>query len=339
VLRKFKKHKLIGLVLCVAVFVMAAGVFCRVMVWNANKIVSDVQMEAYGKTFLRKYEDLVQSKVLPAYHKYFSFLKDKPFLIKATISNSHGAAIEFIPSEKQIFQSRNVEGQIEQEIFSDKDPTILRAKIESYDHNEVATINYIGTGSYFKLGKNSTVRNLAVNTPNGSFLELLEISSILTQGVLVNGIFYPNTINVKGSNRKDAWSRKVAKEDALYYFKLDSRDAYLNSEEFREFVANPELTRIANEIDAKYKSGKYGGEYGNLEFKEDMAELIAVTDAHGIKHEFAKNIYEFVKEQPSWRERHWIICALMITFLGLILIWFFKWGRKWIWIKIKCVWS
>jgi len=263
--------------------------------------------------------------MLPADQNCFSFLKDKSFLIKATISNGHGASIEFIPFGKQNFQSRTVEGRIEQEIFSDKDPTILRTKIESYDHNEVATINYSGTDSYIKAGGYFVIRNLVINTPNGSFLEVSEIGSVLTQIVLVNGIFYPNTIIVKGSNRKGAWSHKVAREDALYQFESDSRDVYLNSEEFRKYLATPKLTQIANKIITKNKDGKYGEEYGPLEYEKDIAELIATADAHGINHDYAMKIYTLLKEKPGWWEKHWLIFYLILASFGAFWIWFFKW--------------
>jgi len=291
-------------------------------------------MKEYGETFLRRYEYeyLVMSKVLPADQNCFSFLKDKPFLIKATISNSHGAAIEFIPSVKQMFQSRTVEGQIEQEIFSDKDPTIHRTKIESYDHNAVATIYYSGTGSFWHIpGPYSILCNVVVNTPNGSFLEVSEVGSFWTQGILVNSIFYPNTIFIRGSNRRCDWSRKIAKEDARYYFKVDSREVYLNSEEFRKYLATPELTQIANKIITKNKAGKYVEEYGPLEYEKDIAELIAAADAYGINRDYAMKTYTLLKEKPSWWENHWIVRTLTLTFLGAFLLWFIKW----VWRKLN----
>ena len=109
-------------------------------------------------------------------------------------------------------------------------------------------------------------RNFSVETNNGSFIELSESGALRTENIRVDDIDYPNTIVIKGSNRRNDWSRKVAKMDASDDFYDDFQYAYFNSEEFREFVATPQLRNIANEIDAKYKSGKYGGEYGNLEF-------------------------------------------------------------------------
>ncbi|MHC4595053.1 MAG: hypothetical protein ACYS19_08920 [Planctomycetota bacterium] len=304
---------------------MAVGMFC--WVWNTNKVVSDVQMEAYGKTFLRRYKDLVQSKVFPAYQKYFSFIKEKPILIKASISTSHGAAVEFIPSEAQKFQCQTVTARIEQAVFPNKNLSISRK--ESNAKPKLM---------FRVLAKLANFRKIEVTTSSErNFFELSETGSLRTEEIVVDDINYPNTIIIKGSNRRNAWNRKAAKEEALYDFRGDYFFAYLNSEKFREFVATPKLTQIANEIVAKQKAGDYGGDYGYLKKEEDIAMFVAAADAHGIKHEYSENIYEFVKEQPQWRERHPImfsvICGVVVGILVILLICFFKWGWKWIWVK------
>ena len=310
---------------------MAIGVFCWLRDWNANKVVSDVQMEAYGKTFLKRYEDLVQSKVQPAYQKYFPFLKGKPILIKASISTSHGAAVEFIPFEEYKFQSHTVADRIGREVFPEKDPNTVRVEDDKSDHAD---------RGYPRIGRSMRVNaeDISITRISVSAILLLETGSLRTKEIVVDGINYPNTIIIKGSNRRNVWCRKAAKEEASSDFRRDFHVAYLDSEEFREFVATPVLTDIAKKIFAKQQGGKYGEQYGYLEQKEDMAELIAVADAYDINHEFSKNIYEFVKEQPSWRERNPIIFNVMCGFVGgillILLIWFLKWGGKWIWLKL-----
>ncbi len=328
-MRKYKTYILPVLILFIVASVIVLGKYYEN--WNAKKIVSDAQMKAYGETYLQKYEYryLEINKVLHADQNCFSFLKDKPFLIKATISKRHGAAIEFIPSIKRMFQSRTVEGRIEQEIFSNKDPTIRRNKIEYYDHNTATTLNYSGTGSFWHIpGQHTALHNFVVNTPNGSLLEVSEVGSVWLQGILANSIFYPNMIVIKGSNRRSDWSRKIAKEDARYYLESDFRDVYLNSEEFRKYCATPELTHIANKIITKNKDGKYREEYGPLEYEKDIAELIAVADAHGINRDYAMKIYTLLKEKPSWRERHWIICGMIVGVLTFYFLCLIRWGDK-----------
>jgi len=306
---------------------MAVGMFC--WVWNTNKVVSDVQMEAYGKTFLRRYENLVQSKVLPAYQKYFSFLKEKPILIKASISTIHGAAVEFISSEAQKFQCRTLTDRIEQAVFPYKDLSISRIEGNTRPKPFVRVS-----------GKLTLFRNAYVTTINVKpFLELSETGSLRTEEIVVDGINYPNTIIIKGSNRRNVWSRKAAKkEEASSDFRVDFFVSYFNSEEFREFVATPRLTHIAEGIVAKEIDGKYKGEYGYLAAREDIAKLNFAADAYGINHEFSENIYEFVKEQTQWRERHPIMfnvmCGIVGGILVILLICFLKWGWKWIWVKL-----
>jgi len=312
---------------------MAVGIFCKD--WNANKVVSNRQMEAYGKAFLRKYENLVQRKVRPAYQKYFQFLKEKPILIKASISTSHGAAVEFIPSEVQKFQCQTVTDKIEQTVFQGIDLNTLN----SNDNNRPKFTHSGEPGPMYNVSaKRIGFENLMFITNKGWLFNILETGSVITKELIVDGINYPNIIIIKGSNRRSVWSHKEAKEDASHQFRVDFKIAYFSSEEFREFVATPVLTQIAKKIEAKQIAGKYGGEYGYLELKEDLDELNAAADAHGIKHEFSNNLYEFVKAQPRWRERNPIvfnvICGIVVAILFAILIWSLKCGWKLIRIKL-----
>ena len=332
-LRKSKKHKLLGLVLCVGVLVMAVGIFGKD--WNSNKVVSNRQMGSYGKAFLRKYENLVQRKVRPAYQKYFQFLKEKPILIKASVSTSHGAAVEFVPSEVQKFQCQTVTDKIEQTVFQGIDLNTLN----SNDNNR-PKFTYSGEPGPMRnvSAKRIGFVNLMFITNKGWLFNILETGSVITNELIVDGINYPNMIIIKGSNRRSVWSHKEAKEDASHQFRVDFKIAYFSSEEFRRFVAHPALTQMANEIKAKQEGGKYGGEYGYIEFKEDLDELNAVADAHHISHDFSNNIYEFVKEQPQLRERYPImfnvICGIVGTILLAILICLLRWLYKWILVKL-----
>jgi hypothetical protein len=284
-------------------------------------------MGAYGKVFLRKYENLVQRKVRPAYQKYFQFLKGKPILINASISTSHGAAVEFIPSEVHKFQCQTVTTRIEHAVFPNKNSSI--SGIEDFAKSNPG---FRVSAKLFGL------KNYRIVTKNRPFVELMETGSFRTEEIVVDDIDYPNTIIIKGSNRRNAWSRKAAKEEALSDFRGDFFFAYHEREDFREFVATPKLTLMAKEIDAKEKDGGYGGEYGCLEKEEDIAKFNEAADALGVSHKRAEKVYKHVKAQPRWRERNPtvfnVICGVVGGFLVILLILFFKWGWKWIMVKL-----
>jgi len=301
---------------------VTVGMFCWVR--NTNKVVSNAQMESYGKTFLKRYENLVQSKVLPTYQKYFTFLKGKPILIEASISTSHGAAVEFIPSEAYEFRCQTVKARIEQAVFPNKNLSI--SKREGKTKPKLM---------FRILAKLTNFRDIEVTTSSKRhFFELSETGSLRTEGIVVDDINYPNTIIIKGSNRRNAWSRKAAKEEALYDFRGDSLFAYLESEEFREFVATPKLTHIAKGIVAKKKAGDYGGEYGALRMREDIAKLKSAADAYGVKHELIEEILVLSETQPSLQEKYpFIFGVIIIGVPTFFLIAFIKWGCKWIWVK------
>jgi hypothetical protein len=332
---------LLILVLLVGASVVAAGKCYSI--WNAKKIVSATQMKEYMETYLREYdyEYSVWNKVLPTDQNNFLLLKDKPFLIKVTISNSHGAAIEFIPSEKQKFQFQFTTKRIEQEIFPDKDfnvyyigkikPMMPTASYEGKGRDATRIIWPNEPGPVLAPKNYCDIRGMAMITNRKWFLETSEMSYLRMNDMRVDDINYPNTIIIRGSNHRTDWSSKVAKDNALRDLDMDFCSVYSYSEGFRKFQAMPELTHIANKIIAKNKNGKYEGPLGYLLFKKDIAELLAAADAHGIKHEIAMDVYGFMKEKQGWWERHRIVSYLTFLFLGPFLLWFVKW----IWRKIN----
>ncbi|MGA2093422.1 MAG: hypothetical protein ABSH16_08465 [Sedimentisphaerales bacterium] len=334
-MRKSQKYVLIVLVLFVGASVVAAGKYYNI--WNAGKVVSATQMKEYVETYLREYEYeySMWNKILPTDQNHFSLLKDKPFLIKATISNSHGVAIEFIPSDKRNFQCQVVSKRIEQEIFPDKDfnvnytgrpDSVFNLPIGVSYEGQGAVLRFSGEpGPIFTPNKNCYMERLTVITNQKWFLETSETSYLRMNNMRVDDVNYPNTLIINGSNDRGDWSRKAAKENALSDLDMDFRNVYSYSEDYRRFQAMPELTHIANEIIAKNKNGEYEGQLGYLLYKKDIAKLLEAADAHGIKHEIAMDVYGFMKEKRGWWERHRIVSYLTFLFLGPFLLWLVKW--------------
>ena len=292
------------------------------MIWNRKKTVNATQMQVYSKTYLMKYNSLVEKAALPKYRQEFADYKDFPFIINAVISSTHGASIELIPSEESKFQCRTIEDRIDREVFPEKDPNTSRVESDTSDHAD---------RGYSRIGRpkvSAKIINLCRLSADG--IHILKTGSLMTKEMVVNGIYYPNTIIINGNNQRKYWSLKVAEEDASRSFRLDLIIAYFSSEEFREFVATPVLTQIAKDIIAKKDKGLYIGKHGYILFREDLRKLVAEADAHGISHEFAESIYKFLEKEKSWLERHPIFLTLLLAIIGAaifaILVWVFKWG-------------
>lgn len=317
---KFKKHIQLGLVLCLGVSIMGVG--WLLAIWNGKKAVGAPQMQVYSETYLRKYKSLVERAALPKYRKEFADYADVPFMVNAVISSTHGASLELVPSEESKFQCRTVEDRIDRVVFPEKDPNTSRVEGDTGEH---ADRGYPRIGRPKVSAKSITLYGLSADG-----IHILETGSLITKEMVVNGIYYPNTIIINGNNQRKYWSLKVAEEDAFRSFRLDLINAYFSSEEFREFVATPVLTQIAKDIIAKKDKDLYSGKHGYIIFREDIRKLVAKADAHGISHEFAESIYKFLEKEKNWFERHPVLLTVLLAIIGTaiftVLAWVLKWG-------------
>ncbi|HYD91165.1 MAG TPA: hypothetical protein VEA37_06710, partial [Flavobacterium sp.] len=148
--------------------------------------------------------------------------------------------------------------------------------------------------------------------------------TIFTESIGLNGRFFPNVILFKGSNQKRFWTKNNARKEGLGRFRDDFQSVYLSSEEFRRFVATPELEKICKRILKNHSEGKYSQEGEYWSFKSDFAELYVAAKKHNIKSEFADQLYEFLQKQaerPGWFEKHPIWTGLLWCFLLPLLKW------------------
>ena len=224
------------------------------------------------------------------------------------ISSDHGAAIQLVPSQEEEFQCHIVSDEIGQAVFA---PRSARASAVEPDTN--------GLGDDFRI----IAEDIALVRLNVRSIRVFETGSVITKEMIVHGTPYPNTMIVKGSNQRRCWGARAARADARRSFQLDLISAYLFSQEFREFVAAPELTNIVQNIVAKRNKGLYAGRYGYIQFRDDLATLVAKAKAYGTSAEFATSIYDFLENEKPWYERHWILSGLVVSaivaILGLIL--------------------
>jgi hypothetical protein len=291
-------------------------------IWNSKKVVGALQMQMYSEAYLKKYNNLVERAALPKYRKEFADYDDAPFVIDTVISSNNGAAIKLIPSDESKFKCRTISEKIDEEIFNERKPN---NSIVERDKNVLDDLGYPSIDRIFRVSaKDISITRLRVRS-----IILLETGSLITKEMVVGGIYYPDTIIVKGSNQRKHWNLKVARKDASISFRLDLIIAYLSSQEFREFIATPELTLIAKDIIAKRDKGSYSGEHGYILFREDLGSLIAKAEEHGISHEFAESIYKFLETEQTWLERHKVLLTVLLGILSAaiftVLVWFLKW--------------
>lgn len=264
-----------------------------------NSLVTSKELEKFATTYLKTYEKLLLKNIKPKYRKYIDFYNQYPYRIKATISATHGAALEFIPSSKQFFEMQKANKKIEHAIFIDEDISLDKQIIK-----DVAGIVI-------------EISNLTFITKKGYFINVLETGSVLIKNVTVDEIDYDHAILIKGSNKRKYWTKKIARRDASGYFRSDLSLAFIMSEEFRKFVSIPKLSDTANKILEKQMNGEYSKEYGYLQREEDLEEFYNVAKKYGVSNKFADEIFNFRKEvesRPSWLQRN----LIGIIIIGII---------------------
>lgn len=272
-------------------------------------------MEEYAQTYLKTYRSLVEDVIPSDYLHYFDFYVDYPYSIVATISSSHGASFEFIPSGSKSFETRTVSADIERAIFVDE-------KVNA------------GTAMFLIEGIGTRLSNFQAVTNDGYFLEVSEPGSVLIDKMMVDNVVYPYVI-IRGSNREESWTKTVAVADATKYFAQDMLDAWLESEEFRRILAIPELENRARSILQKEDAGEYNRLGGYPEKILDIEELHQAARDLGVPLEFADEIYDFhtkqiegQKDKPSSWDKYVVPILTGVVVLGIVAIGAYTF-RKW----------
>jgi hypothetical protein len=286
---------------------------------DQNSIISNSDIENYSQKYVKTYKDLTETYIHPDNRTYLEFYKDNPYKVRAIISTSHGAGLDFIPSKMGSSNLEITNKAIENYIFN--------GSVSDYNHfgvyfdYENATIINLGKGNSpaFVMHLDTSIKNIAIKSEGRPFIRVLENGSVLIQNILIGKIYY-NYIIIKGSNRKKDWTEQIALDDALYYFKADLIDAFTESEDFRKYLAMPELSDIANKILERKKNGYYTN---YLLYENDFQDLYETTKKYNIPNKFADDIYHFNEDQneiPSWWEQYDLLGIIRDIVLAIIII-------------------
>jgi len=275
----------------------------------------------YAEAFLEAYNQQVENNFRSEYRKYFDFYANFPYNINATMSSTHGASIEFVPSSKPSFDFKTFEQRIELVVFPDVD-----LNITSLDVNATVFI-WHGKPSQAMLAINGTgnaIINIIFITNKGHFLDLGIGGSVLLSNVNVDGRYY-YVIVIKGSNTPNSWTKDIAKEDARVLFEEDLFHAFNQSEEIRKYMAYPILEELISQIVWKHQHAKDIG-YDLLQYYEDLARVrdIAVNTYH-LNSAFVDEILSWLEEiypkQPWWEvaPNSWILGAIIGGLVSILL--------------------
>lgn len=314
-----------------ALMISAVVLFLMMIYWlysvvDQNLIVSGNDIKDYSQKYENNYRNLTETYIHPDNRTYLKFYKESPYKIRAIISTSHGAGVDFIPSRRGSWDLETTNKAIENYIFNGSagDYKIFPDK---FDYRNASILRYTGNGTAFIMDLNTGIDSVAIEIDErGKFMHVLENGSALIQNVLIGKMYY-NYIIIKGSNRKKDWTEDMAYEDAKNNFENDLISAYPMSEEFRRYLAMPLLSNIANKMLDRSSEGYYT-DY--LLFQKDFDELYKIADKYNVSHVFADGIYKFNEDQrkiPSWLERQigsGIIYQLLIGLLLALLIYIYS---------------
>lgn len=278
----------------------------------------------FAEAFLDAYVQQVEDYFRPKYREYFDFYRKSPFRIYATISNVHGAAIEFVPSNESLFAYREVEQRIEETIFPYIDLNITSVDAE----NATVLIFQGGEPSEACIaveGEGNMISNMVIITNKRHFIDVETSGSVLLSNVNVDGIVY-NMVIIKGSNKPDSWTKQVAEAEANRIFESDLFQAFNQSIEIREYIAYPILKELIEQVVWKHHHADEIG-YDMLQYHEDLTVIrdIAVNTYH-LNSTFVDEILDWIESkyqlEPQWWEVppwSWLLGAIAGFFVTLIL--------------------
>jgi len=280
--------------------------------FNKNIFVEEDDLLEYAKTYLKTYEDIInQSNLTHDDLEIFSFYQGYPYSVNATISNTCGASISFIPHSIDKNKVTRIPYPIEKliPIINNEElnnPSTRGVSINGNSSNISGVQNFYG-GNVSSISdmKNYSFRDgfvYANNSTNNSLYKLTNAPIILGEGTYFNDLTYIDSNNlfrkgeliingtlilndskliIKSDFKKD-WTKERAEEDAI-----DS----INNELIDEIFDYSKLTGIGfHEIEplvTEYKEKEMNGHYEINKYDKfnDLQVIFKKADKYGILRE------------------------------------------------------
>lgn len=249
--------------------------------------MTEEEIIRYGETYLQTFRNQV-SQFKPNDRIYFPSFVDfwnKTIDLRAMISKSHGAAIEFvINASASHFHSVRTEDRIEVAVFGG---AFFRAHGLPFQIRHIRLIWALKSGVNFIVG-------------GQCMFEVFDNATLAVVGSnwTLDGVGYSNPITVKGSKMHESWAPNIAIWDAEFDFKYDLAYALNQSEGVREYVAYSELKGALSNIADRLRSDP---NYGWSQLDSDLSEVSRIaSEKYGVtKPDFVKEVFNVIKEKTT----------------------------------------
>lgn len=301
---------------------------------NGVNVVSEKELEDYAKRYLEKYHNLCDTyKDNLGDLNQFKLYSNYPYYVKGIISEKHGAAIFFYPSENETIEVETIPERIEfylwpvmKEYSSDTFWEREYPQDGDFESYEISANLQIGDGetpTYAYSGENTLAVFLDAGYPTYDryyHIRVMPLGRLRIDGTLI----YENRMILKGANDVDAWATDVASIDATNEFLRLARKHVLNQAELKQIACLSSLVAKAEQIGQHFVDGSYRNE--DLRWKEER-EFWDIVNNCEIEKELARNILNEVipKEEESDKPPpfgpsnplYWVVLAIVTIACGL----------------------
>jgi tetratricopeptide (TPR) repeat protein len=271
---------------------------------NDNIFVEEDNLLEYADTYIKIYEDIIKksnkSNLTNDDLKSFSFYQGYPYSVNATVSNIHGASIEFVPNSinenKVTRTSHPIEELIPKVITDDKNNTRLLTSVFVTEPN--VTISGLHIQESFIYVKNSTdVRLYQCICPiilakrasvNGityiNSNQLFRVGEITINGTLI--LNSPKILNnskvILKSNLKKDWTKEKAEEDAIDSIYKEQINRIFDYSKLTG-LGFYEIDQLVTDYNEKESTGYY--ETNKIDKMNDRTSIILKADQYNIPHD------------------------------------------------------
>jgi hypothetical protein len=317
--QRLKYWILLGIVVATGYFIYKRDAVLDYALRNTS--VSESQLIRFSKTFQKQYIGLVEHTIGEPYRIYFQFYSERPYETRMIRSNSKGAALIFIPSSSPEYSYQTTDLEIETAIF----PSRKLSEDEQSKKILECVLNCAPNHPCFVVkARNQTFESLEFITIGKEWIEVVGEGTITTKNIVADKVAYPNIIKMKASTLRKSWSAREAKPEAQELFKWEFSSVFEASEDFRKYLAYPELKEIAIYIIQNLKENP---DYTMFDFDKDFERLhLTAVLKYGVQGNFAESVYNYLKEKRTLKKKllgieytnNWSYTALSAIILLLI---------------------